>query len=74
MGICLRGKKSNDYHKDISNVINKSNVDKTFIYGQKVLITYKYLDKHKQGNILQNLSDLDQLFKNIIVLSVCSIF
>ena len=60
------GKKSNDYHKDISNVINKSNVDKTFIYGQKVLITYKYLDKHKQGNILQNLSDLDQLLKNII--------
>ena len=60
------GKKSNDYHKDISNVINKSNVDKTFTYGQKVLITYKYLDKQKQGNILQNLSDLDQLFKNII--------
>ena len=60
------GKKSNDYHKDISNVINKSNVDKTFTFGQKVLITYKYLDKQKQGNILQNLSDLDQLFKNII--------
>ena len=47
------------YHKDLSKVINNSNIDKVFIKGEKTLFTYKNLNKNKQGNILQNKDDID---------------
>ena len=60
------GYKSEKYHKDLSKVINNSNIDKVFIKGEKTLFTYKNLHKSKQGNILQNKSDIDLILKNII--------
>ena len=35
------GKKSTFFHKDISKVINNSDIDKVFIKGNKTLNTYK---------------------------------
>ena len=46
------GKKSDNLHKDLSKVINNSDIDKVFIKG-KNLITYKNINKNKRGNILQ---------------------
>ena len=60
------GHKSKKYHEDLSKVINNSNIDKVFIKGEKTLFTYKNLNKNKQGNILQNNSDIDLVLKNII--------
>ena len=60
------GHKSEKYHKDISKVINNSNIDKVFIKGEKSLFTYKNLHKSKQGNILQNKDDIDLVLSNII--------
>ena len=60
------GKRTKNYHKLISREINNSDVDKTFTYGQNTLTTFKHLNKHKKGNILQNLNDLDILMKDII--------
>ena len=60
------GPKSKKYHTDLSKVINKSNIDKVFIQGEKTLFTYKKLHKRKQGNILQNKSDIDLILSNII--------
>ena len=60
------GRRSEDYHKDLSKVINNSNIDKVFIKGEKSLFTYKNLHKSKQGNILQNKSDIDLVLSNII--------
>ena len=60
------GQKSEKYHKDLSKVINNSNIDKVFIKGEKSLFTYKNLHKSKQGNILQNKSDIDLMLSNII--------
>ena len=60
------GHKSEKYHKDLSKVINNSNIDKVFIKGQKTLFTYKNLHKSKQGNILQNKDDIDLVLSNII--------
>ena len=62
----LLGPKSKKYHTDLSKVINKSNIDKVFIQGEKTLFTYKKLHKRKQGNILQNKSDIDLILSNII--------
>jgi MurE/MurF fusion protein len=60
------GHKSEIYHKDLSKVINNTDIDKVFIQGEKTLFTYKHLDKKKRGNILQNKDDIDLLLSNII--------
>ena len=60
------GRNSENYHKDLSKVINKSNIDKVFIKGEKTLFTYKNLNKNKQGNILQNKDDIDLVLSDII--------
>ena len=52
--------------KDLSKVINNSNIDKVFIKGKKTLYTYKNLQKSKQGNILQNKDDIDFILSKTI--------
>ena len=56
------GKNSHIYHKKISKFINNSDIDKTFVYGNKVLETYKFLKENKKGEVVKNL----RLFKNKI--------
>ena len=60
------GRKSEVYHKNLSKVINNSNIDKIFVYGNNILNTYKYTDIKKRGNILQNHNDFDEIFSKII--------
>ena len=60
------GKKSENLHKDLSKVINNSDIDKVFIKGSKTLHTYKNIDKIKRGNIFQRDEDVDFTFNNII--------
>ncbi len=60
------GRKSDILHKDLSKVINNSDVDKVFIKGVKTLITYKNIRKNKRGNIFQLEEDVDFTLKNII--------
>ena len=60
------GHKSEMYHKNLSKVINNTDIDKVFIKGEKTLFTYKYLNKSKRGNILQNKDDIDFILRSII--------
>ena len=60
------GKNTEFYHKELSKLINTSDLDKVFIVGNKSLITYKNLLKEKRGNIFQCSSDIDTILKNII--------
>jgi len=60
------GDKSEMYHKNLSKVINSSDIDKVFIKGKKTLFTYKNLNKSKRGNIFQNDDDIDLILKSII--------
>ncbi len=53
------GLKSKKYHEDLSKVINNSDIDKVFVKGDEIIFTYKQLNKHKRGNILQNDEDID---------------
>ena len=57
------GKNSLIYHKKISKLINNSDIDKTFTYGEKSLETYKFLKKNKKGAVVKDL----KLFKNQIL-------
>ncbi len=60
------GKKSEILHKNLSTVINNSDIDKVFVKGNKTLATYKKINKYKRGNILQQDEDMDFALKNII--------
>jgi len=60
------GDKSEMYHRNLSKVINSSDIDKVFIKGKKTLFTYKNLNKSKRGNIFQNDDDIDFTLSNII--------
>ena len=60
------GSKSQKYHEELSEVINNSDIDKVFIKGKKTIFTYKYLNREKRGNILQNEEDIDLSLSKII--------
>ncbi len=60
------GSRSEFYHKELSKLINSSDIDKVFIKGEKSFYTYKYLKKEKRGNIFQSNQDIDLILKNII--------
>ena len=60
------GKKSDNYHKNLARYINRSDIDKLFIYGENAFKTYQKTYKAKQGNVLQNLNDFDDIFSEII--------
>ncbi len=60
------GHKSNFFHKELSKVINNSDIDKVFVKGAKTLITYKNLDIKKRGNIFHHNEDVDFTMNDII--------
>jgi len=60
------GNKSEFYHKKISQIINKTDIDKVFVFGNKSLNTFKHVVKKKQGNILQSKGDFDEIFSKLI--------
>jgi len=60
------GNKSDFYHRKLSKIINNTDIDKVFVYGNNVLNTFKHTKKNKKGNILQHLNDFDKVFSKII--------
>jgi len=60
------GNKSNFYHKNLSQIINNTDIDKVFVYGDKVLATYKHIKKSKKGSILRQKKEFDDIFSKII--------
>ena len=60
------GKKSKKYHRELSKVINKSDVDKVFVYGNYIKNTFKYLTKNKKGKIFSNYKEINDHFNKII--------
>ena len=60
------GKKSEKYHKELSSIINKSDVDKVFVYGNYIKKTFRYLSKNKKGKIFSNFRDICDHFNKII--------
>ena len=60
------GNKSDLYHKKLAKIINRTDIDKFFVYGDKILNAYKFTKKSKQGNILQSMDDFDEIFSKLI--------
>ena len=60
------GKKSKKLHKKLSNEINKSDIDKVFVYGKDIKETFDYLNTNKKGKIFNNLQEAYSHFSKII--------
>jgi murE/murF fusion protein len=60
------GKKSKKFHKELSYIINKSDIDKVFVYGKDIKLTFKFLSRNKKGKVFNKLSEAYNHFsKNI---------
>ena len=60
------GKKSKKLHKDLASAINKSDIDKVFVYGTHIKETFNSLYKNKKGKIFDNLHEAYDYFRKII--------
>ena len=60
------GKKSKKFHKELSTVINKSNIDKVFVYGKYIKETFNSLSKNKKGKVFNNLKEAYEHFSKIV--------
>ena len=60
------GSKSKKFHKELSKIVNESDLDKVFVYGNHIRETFKHLSKHKKGKIFNNLIEAHDYFKKFI--------
>ena len=60
------GKKSKKFHKELSDVINKSDIDKVFVYGKYIRTTFNSLLKNKKGKIFSNFNEANDYFSRTI--------
>ena len=60
------GHKSKKFHRDLSQVINRSDVDKVFVYGKYIRETFNFLSKNKKGKVFNNLGEAYNHFHKIL--------
>ena len=54
------------YHKKISQFINNSDIDKTFVYGTKSKETFKFLKANKRGEVVRDLKSFDLIISKLL--------
>ena len=60
------GKKTRRFHKELAFVINRSGIDKVFVYGKHIKETFNYLVKNKKGKIFSTLAEANEHISKII--------
>jgi len=60
------GKKSKELHKKLSPIINKSDIDKVFVYGKHIRETFNLLSRNKKGKVFNNLNEAYDHLSKII--------
>ena len=60
------GKKSKKYHRDLSGIINKSDINKAFVYGKYIKETFNYLHSSKKGKVFNSLKEANNHFNKIL--------
>ena len=60
------GKKSKKLHRTLSAVINRSDIDKVFVYGKYIKETFNYLSTNKKGKVFKNLKEAYDHFSKIL--------
>jgi murE/murF fusion protein len=60
------GKKSKKLHRKLSTIINKSDIDKVFVYGKHIKETFNLLSRNKKGKVFNNLKEAYDHFNKIV--------
>ena len=60
------GTKSKKLHKKLSIIINKSDIDKVFVYGKHIKETFNLLSRNKKGKVFNNLKEAYDHFNKIV--------
>ena len=60
------GKKSEKLHKALSTEINKSDIDKVFVYGKHIRETFNSVSTNKKGKAFNNLREAYNHFGKIL--------
>ena len=60
------GNKSKNFHKKLSYIINKTDINKVFVYGNHIKETFTHLSKDKKGKIFNNLNQADAYLGKIL--------
>ena len=60
------GKKAKKFHSELAIIINKSNIDKIFVYGKYIKGTFNLLNKNKKGKVFNNLNQAYKYIGKII--------
>ena len=60
------GKKSKKLHKKLAIIINKSDIDKVFVYGKHIKETFNLLSRNKKGKVFNNLKEAYDHFNKIV--------
>jgi MurE/MurF fusion protein len=60
------GNKSNNFHKELATSVNKSDVDKVFVYGKYIKKTFNLLSQNKKGKVFNNLKEANDYFDKIL--------
>ena len=60
------GSKSNNLHKELATSVNKSDIDKVFVYGKYIKKTFNLLSQKKRGKVFNNLEEANDYLDKII--------
>ena len=60
------GKKSKKFHRDLSVIINRSNINKVFVCGKYIKETFNYLSTNKKGKVFKNIKEVHNNFGKIL--------
>ena len=60
------GKNSKKFHRSLSSTINKSDIDKVYVFGKYIKETFKGLSINKQGKVFKSIKDAYDHFSKII--------
>ena len=60
------GKKSKKFHRTLSVIINRSNIDKVFVCGKYIKETFNYLSTNKKGKVFKNIKEAHNHFGKIL--------
>ena len=60
------GKFTNKLHKYVAKYINRSKINKVFVYGKHIRETFNKIKPQKKGNILKNKKEILNLIKNVL--------
>ena len=60
------GIKSKKLHRELAPIINRSDIDKVFVFGKYIKETFNYLSRNKKGKIFKNLKEAYDHFGKII--------